>query len=45
LTVLGLGLSHKRPTRFNRVFDIALKLLNPFILLNHLAVRFFGKLS
>jgi hypothetical protein len=41
----GRGLSHKRPIRFNRIFEIALKLLNPFILLNHLVVRFFGELG
>jgi hypothetical protein len=45
LTALGLGLSHKRPIRFNGVFEIALKLLNPFILLNHLVVCFLGELG
>jgi hypothetical protein len=45
LTALGLGLSHKRPIRFNRVFEIALKLLNPLVLLNHPVVRFFGELG
>jgi hypothetical protein len=39
------GLSHKRPIRFNRVFEIALKLLNPLVLLNHLSVRFLGELG
>jgi hypothetical protein len=45
LTALGLGLSHKRPIRFNGVFEIALKLLNPLVLLNHLSVRFIGELG
>jgi hypothetical protein len=45
LTALGLGLSHERPIRFNGVLEVALKLLNPLILLNHLIIRFLGELG
>jgi hypothetical protein len=38
LTALGLGLSHKRPVRLNGVLEVALKLLNPLVLLDHLFV-------
>jgi len=39
------GLSHKRPIRLNGVLYIALKLLNPFVLLDHLVVRFLRELG
>jgi hypothetical protein len=45
LTGRVFGLSHKRPIRLNCVFEIALKLLNPLVLLNHFVVCFFGKLG
>jgi hypothetical protein len=41
----GLALSHKRPVRCNGVFQVALKLLNPFVLFDHLVVRFLGELG
>jgi hypothetical protein len=44
LTALGLDLSHKRSVRLNGVLEVALKLLNPVVLLNHLCVRFLGEL-
>jgi hypothetical protein len=45
LTVLGLGLSHKRSVRLNGVLEVALKLLNPVVLLDHLVVRFLRELG
>jgi hypothetical protein len=45
LTALGLDLSHKRPVRLNGVLEVALKLLNPVVLLNQLVFRFFGELG
>jgi hypothetical protein len=39
------GLSHKRPIGFYRVLYVALKLLNPFVLLDHLVVRFLRELG
>jgi hypothetical protein len=38
LTALGLDLSHKRSVRLNGVLEVALKLLNPVVLLNQLVV-------
>jgi hypothetical protein len=38
LTALGLDHSHKGAVRFDGVFEVALKLLNPVVLLNQLVV-------